>query len=512
MKRYRCKGTITVFLSLISVLFLSLICTAIESARIQETRGKAAAALDMGIFSLFGEYENRVLEKYDLFFLDGAAGTGSYSLETLEEKLTSYMTYNVSPNKGVLLKGYDPFPLTLKKAEITGVALATDENGAPFYQQAVSFMKENLATEAISIWRERQKDAQKLEDAAKEYQNKESSNGKELKDLQKQQQEEKKALQEAAQEAGSEISSQTEIKEYPAVKNPLETIRKIRRRGLLGLVLGDQADQISEKSLPSNVPSRRSCKKGNLKIKKTQSGVTANLLFQEYLFGRFPSYSEKTQDQTALDYGLEYILCGKNTDQKNLKAVITRLLLLREGANFVYLTGNAARKAEADALSLAIVGAVPVPGLQVATTYALLLVWAYAESLLDLRILFQGGKVPVLKDDASWRLSLENIPNILEWLDGSSSSQTSGLDYEGYLQVLFTMGKKAAYPMRALDLLESDVRKNTSNTGFRADYAVVKASAKASYTIKPVFLRVSAAFLGTGTAGIDYAASGAFAY
>ena len=168
MKTYRCKGTITVFLSLISVLFLSLLCTTVESARVQGTRAKAAAALDMGIFSLFGEFENRVLEQYDVFFLDGACAEGSYSQKKLEEKLQTYMEYNVSPNKEVFFKGYDPFPLNLKKAEITGVALATDQKGNAFYQQAVGFMHDNLATEVISGWLQRKQEAERLESAQKD--------------------------------------------------------------------------------------------------------------------------------------------------------------------------------------------------------------------------------------------------------------------------------------------------------------------------------------------------------
>lgn len=51
------KGAITVFLSLVSVLFLSLICTLAESARTQGARVKAEAVLNMGLFSVFGEYE-----------------------------------------------------------------------------------------------------------------------------------------------------------------------------------------------------------------------------------------------------------------------------------------------------------------------------------------------------------------------------------------------------------------------------------------------------------------------
>ncbi len=69
---YRNKGTITVFLSLISMLFLSLFCTMAESVRVQAARFQAAAAFDMGLFSVFGEYDRVLLEEYDLWFLDGA--------------------------------------------------------------------------------------------------------------------------------------------------------------------------------------------------------------------------------------------------------------------------------------------------------------------------------------------------------------------------------------------------------------------------------------------------------
>ena len=70
---YRNKGTITVFLSLISMLFLSLFCTMAESVRVQAARFQAAAAFDMGLFSIFGEYDRVLLEEYDLWFLDGSS-------------------------------------------------------------------------------------------------------------------------------------------------------------------------------------------------------------------------------------------------------------------------------------------------------------------------------------------------------------------------------------------------------------------------------------------------------
>ena len=518
MKTYRCKGTITVFLSLISVLFLSLLCTTVESARIQGARAKAAAALDMGLFSVFGEFENRVLEQYDVFFLDGASGTGNYSQKALEEKLRTYMEYNVSPNKGILLKGFDPYPLTLQKAGITGVALATDQKGNAFYQQAVGFMHDNLATEAVSAWLKRKEDAQKLDSAGQDYQNRQSSNAANLKSLQqqqetlrKQEEERRKEQEKAAEEAGNlPMEIQPEKKEYPAAKNPLETIKAIKRKGLLGLVLGEK--KASDKVLSSDVPSRRSCRKGNLEIKKKYAGLTDNLLFQEYLFERFPCYTDSEAEDQVLNYGLEYILCGKNSDVKNLKSVVKRLLALREGANFMYLASDPAKKAQADSLAALITGAIPVPGLQVATSYALLLVWAYGESLLDLHSLLAGGKVPIWKSQATWRLDLKNIPSLLEMLESPDTAGKEGLDYQGYLQMLFTMGNTSSYSMRALDLIEGDIRKTTDNVKFHVDHAIVKMAVKAEYLIPPVFLRVTGAFLKTGQKKISYETKGTFAY
>ena len=57
MQKKECRGSITVFLSLISVIFLSLICTVIESARVQGARAQTANITDMANYSVFGEYE-----------------------------------------------------------------------------------------------------------------------------------------------------------------------------------------------------------------------------------------------------------------------------------------------------------------------------------------------------------------------------------------------------------------------------------------------------------------------
>ena len=107
---YRNKGTITVFLSLISMLFLSLFCTMAESVRVQAARFQAAAAFDMGLFSIFGEYDRVLLEEYDLWFLDGSNEEQKIR-EVLETKLEKYIQPNINPRYNLAAgRSWDVFP------------------------------------------------------------------------------------------------------------------------------------------------------------------------------------------------------------------------------------------------------------------------------------------------------------------------------------------------------------------------------------------------------------------
>ena len=60
MDRQGQKGSITVFLSLVCILFLSLICVSVESARVQGAKAQSANIAGMGNFSLFAEFDRTV--------------------------------------------------------------------------------------------------------------------------------------------------------------------------------------------------------------------------------------------------------------------------------------------------------------------------------------------------------------------------------------------------------------------------------------------------------------------
>ena len=171
---YRNKGTITVFLSLISMLFLSLFCTMAESVRVQAARFQAAAAFDMGLFSIFGEYDRVLLEEYDLWFLDGSSEEQKIR-EVLETKLEKYIQPNINPRYNLAAgRSWDVFPTELDRCTVDKYALATDHGGQVFYSQAVENQKELFVGEAASALKKNIKQMEEGHQKGEEYQNEEN--------------------------------------------------------------------------------------------------------------------------------------------------------------------------------------------------------------------------------------------------------------------------------------------------------------------------------------------------
>ena len=155
---YRNKGTITVFLSLISMLFLSLFCTMAESARVQAARFQAATAFDMGVFSMFGEYDRVLLEEYDLWFLDCEDRSGRKIKDVLETGITNYIIPNICPGNDIKTA-----------CNVEQYALATDQSGQVFYRQVIQNQKELFVGEAALALRKNIKDVQSGQKKGEQY-------------------------------------------------------------------------------------------------------------------------------------------------------------------------------------------------------------------------------------------------------------------------------------------------------------------------------------------------------
>lgn len=501
MNRKGWKGSVTVFFSLTCVLFLCLICSIVESVRIQGARAQTANIAGIGAFSLLGEFEQKLLEKYDIFALDASYGKGDFQKKAVDQRLKEFVTCNTEPEKEKIAAWcFEPWNLTVSDSEVTDYVLLTDEKGEPFYQQAVAYMKTNLGTAAISKLLEYVQDAQNIEEKQEEYEKNKTNNEKEMTSLETQKQQKIEQLEsEAAGErnddaAGGNAIIEIEKKQELIPENPLQEIAKLRKRSVLEIVTWDKVisdKKISKKGLPSS----GKLKKGTYKIEKEYSGLTANVLFREYLLEYFVNYLDGEND-LDLDYQMEYIVGGKTSDQDNLKYVVFRLMLLREGMNYLYCMNDAQMSMQAGSLATALTGFLGIPALTSATKHALLLAWAYGESLIDIRVLLDGGKIPIHKDPSTWALALENLGKITELLEKGAADTGKGLAYRDYLRILLHMGSLSKQKLRALDLVQLNLQKENGMKNFKAENCIVAVKTNTKWRCDPVFLRLPQVVMG----------------
>ena len=135
------KGSITVFLALILGLLLSLVGTSIQSVQAAAARTQILSSLDIGLYSLFGQYDPTLLKEYDLLFLDGSNGKGELDLGAVYNNMESYMKPALRQNSQ---------KLKLKQGGFSGYRLATDQNGEVFYHQVITMMKQTLGSQGVS--------------------------------------------------------------------------------------------------------------------------------------------------------------------------------------------------------------------------------------------------------------------------------------------------------------------------------------------------------------------------
>lgn len=492
------KGSITIFLTLVLSLLIALVCSSIESARMAAARSQILNSLDIGLYSLFGQYDKTLLEKYDVFLLDASCGGGNLKMATIYNHMESYIKPLLQQNSQ---------KLSLVQGGFTGYRLATDEEGEVFYQQVVDYMRETLGIQGVQRLlenmqeRERQtKEAERTGKDAEENHSLEVYQAEMDVAAQKSQAaREQLEAQQNSQEANGTFSDgngssasqgSVNLPEAPTV-NPITEIQKVKKMGILDLVI-PASQQLSGGTVErSHILSGRTLQKGmglSGTIQKDTS-YTSGILFQQYLMDKLGNY--RSPASGALQYQIEYLFSGKNSDLENLKAVASRLLLIREGINFAHLLSDSTKRMQAEALAAAIAAAFLVPPATVIIEGALLLCWSFAESILDVRGLFAGGKVPLVKSAATWQLSLEKLPYLLSGLDSERKNAENGVSYEDYLQILLMMQNRQQKLSRGMDMVELSVRSEEGKENFCLDSCIteleavidVKANEKKTFTV-----------------------------
>lgn len=211
-------------------------------------------------------------------------------------------------------------------------------------------------------------------------------------------------------------------------ENEIPQLEQVNTSVLLALVL-PRDESLSNRTVQlSELPTQRELQEGIQNTAEVDHTLSGKWLFASYLTNHFLDYTNTTHT-SPLSYETEYLLAGKASDKANLEWVARRLLAIRVSVNYGFLLADEEKMAKADMIALGISTLMTVPQAKEILKQAFLFFWAYEDSLEDLKLLYQGEKVPLGNEDG-------------------------GATYDDYLRALLLAADIEKLCMRALDLLE----------------------------------------------------------
>lgn len=198
------------------------------------------------------------------------------------------------------------------------------------------------------------------------------------------------------------------------------------------------------------------------------------------------------QDQGVVSYGVEYVIAAKDSDRKNLKSVMNRILFSRTIFNFLTLMTDAEKKSECYATAAALVGFTGLEPLVRLTQTLILIAWAYEEGIVDTAAIFQDKAVPILKSGKEFQIQYTDLLRISKSLIQSKVKKMPkkgsllSMDYKDYLMIFLLLRSQVKKCYRSMDLIEQDM-KTFYEPDFSMAQCVFGVSVTAEYTMPEKF-------------------------
>lgn len=449
------RGSITIFSILIMLLVTGALLTLLESARIHQVQRIGQIRTESAIESAFSCYETVLWEEYRLLACEMSA---------VQETLL--LCANSSNPDDV--RGLNFYRMQVEETELSSYTFLTDGDGQAFVNAVSAYMEQNLLYESANSIYNQYEAVKSLMDGG----NGDCAGS--IEDALDALEELEKGRQRRARGGGD-------------IFNPLETIKEFQSKALLSLVTED-IEAVSENHQDlAEVVSHRRLAQGREPVLE-ESNWLDRVFLQQYLLTYFSDYTH-VQDEEAWQYELEYLIGGKSSDKHNLSAVVEQLLLVREVANMAYLLADGRKVEEAALLATALGGISCNPIIIETIKFGILAAWAYAESILDVRALLQGKKIPLIKNAQLWTLELENIGKIADrsWCAKESNL---GLSYLSYLSILLLFQDDKVLAMRAMDIQELTLRRNNPDAELYMDDLLIHACADVTYRYGSIFMSI----------------------
>lgn len=511
-------GSITVFLSIIFLLFFAMFGVTFEHVRSLISAGHVRTSAYSAAVTAFGDYNKELYREYGLFGYGGAEGKNVSDLEFAYQRVLFENLSAVPVKKDkqyVDLFGYRDIDAIVKKADYI-----TDSN--EFLGQVTAFLKQEAVMDIKDTIDQKIQTADKNEIQSKLAVTKDYEQGK------YEQSDDKKATKgKNATEEKQEISHD---KTDSAGGNPLKFFTNLARNGILGLVCdedrmtdgvitscqeNDRSDQKDEDDKKNKEGTKKATDIKDMQRKDAKSESEAGAILSDlisknqkqederekvnspiekisiirYANKVFSSYTNEQNRTTK--YGLEYLIGGKSREKDNLISVINRLLVVRLLLNFTCVMSDAAFQEKSLATATAIAGITGLPPVINAIQYTILLILSLEEACVDVRALLMGKKISALKKSSDFQMKYEEIcmgskklftqkANVYPNDDGKK--EISSISYSQYLWSFLLFISQDTIEKRIFSLIEYDLREKYNRT-FCVHTCICKCRYKINYQI-----------------------------
>lgn len=490
------KASISVFLGLTLSLVMSLFFSMAEVIRYAALEKEAVSLCYSAVQSAFGEYNRPLWQDYGILALDTDYGGNYEQMQGFEDTISYYIEKDFVYEDG----NVDFLHLDVSDVTSKDLVFLTDMDGTPFIREAVKTVKSELTEDALQTLLG---DCDECLNASQNSVDVESV----LSDTQEaltRSEEEEETTRTSGEGQNEAISLQkystdkkmSEMNRTDAVVEEsqksaedtsfdfIEEIKNLESKGVLSQVMTDETNLSNQAFVTEENVSNRQLLEGTGSI----SSVTAveRTLFQYYLVKHFSCYGEK-KHEAGMDYELEYVLCGCSSDKENLVKTVECLLAVREVENLISISMDSHKVSEVKAMAAAASTVILHPELEELISYGIMAAWAYVESVLDVRLLLRGGKVPLMKTSAEWTSDIREIHRYFD-TEIKAKDCEKGISYKGYLFALLTLKNQKEIAFRSLDLMEESLHQNKDYSGAKLDHFLVEASLEVSTKAMPIFL------------------------
>lgn len=477
------NGSITIFIALIITIVFSFLMGLLELSRLISTKTHCSSVTYMALESGFSHFARQLYDSYGIF--------GVFTSEDdFDDLLTDYINKNSNPKGPAYLNSMNLLKSDLQNVYLKNVYHLTDNDGYYFANQVISYEKYYGLTNLISSVSTLK---EKL-DKTQKYAPGDIFSNPEKMDI--------------SPDCTSKIDTSVKTSSTSSYKNISTSkaaslnnnisskIRALLKSNLLLLFIDTPSDisnlsiSSSEMSvLPSTIRLISSEKDEYESPSDLPDFVIDKSLFTAYICDHFSSYITNINTDIPVKYQREYILSGyykENSDLTDSDILLNcalKLVSFRASFNMAYILSNKAKREAVYNIARSI--CLNTPLLSDITAFSIMSIWSYAEGIIDVRDLFQGKKVPLVKSSSTWTLSLKSITS-LDKNTVSKNNGKQGYSYEDYLTMCMLLSDETELYFRTMDLIQLDLRSNI-NPYFSMNSCIVAAGLDANYDIFPVF-------------------------